>query len=61
MTLGKREVTESWKGKHLITLSGELALEGIRDLSQDRQLYDGGDETHNPTTPLLRVFPGDGI
>ena len=43
MTLGKREVTESWKRKHLITLSEEHALEGIMDLSQGRLRDDDED------------------
>jgi hypothetical protein len=34
MTVGKLEEIGSWKGKHLISRSGELALEEAMDLSK---------------------------
>jgi hypothetical protein len=33
MTLMKREDTANWKRKQLIALCGQLALEGVMDLS----------------------------
>jgi hypothetical protein len=36
MTLRKREHAAIWKGKHKVTLSWEVALKEVTDLSQDR-------------------------
>jgi len=39
MTLQKKEHTENWKRRHLIALSGELALEEAMDQSSDKTMW----------------------